>query len=129
MTEARARLDALPTTFPKVFSSGPMPWGFEHGDGWVYLIEALCEHLNKLLSDEPGARMEVLQVKEKFGTLRFYYRLYGASDSLDALIDAAVDIAVAASGKTCERCGHEAKLITDQGWWSTLCPSCKADST
>ena len=73
--------------------------------------------------------MQVLQVKEKFGTLRFYYRLHGASDEMAKLIRAAVDRAEQASGQICERCGRTAKLSTNKGWWSTLCPRCRTDST
>src|SRR3546814_4106154 len=72
MTEDRARLDALPTAYPRIFSTGPLPWGFEHGDGWSELIAALCATLNEILESEPGASIGVKQVKEKFGTLRFY---------------------------------------------------------
>lgn len=129
MTEGRARLDALPTIYPRVFSNGALPWGFEHGDGWCELIEALCAHINTVLHDEPDTSMAVRQVKEKFGTLRFYYRLYGASDAMAKLIGAAVDRAEEASGQICERCARSAKVQTNAGWWSTLCPRCRADST
>lgn len=129
MTEERARLDALPITHPKVFATGPLPWGFEHGDGWLELIAALCARINEILESEPGASMDVRQVKEKFGTLRFYYSLHGASDEVAESISHAVDLAEEASGHICERCGCAAKLQTNTGWWSTLCPSCRANST
>src|SRR3546814_19703719 len=40
MTEDRARLDALLTAYPRIFSTGPLPWGLEHGDGWSELIRS-----------------------------------------------------------------------------------------
>ena len=73
--------------------------------------------------------MQVKQVKEKFGTLRFYYRLYGASDEMAQRIRHIVALAEKASGRICERCGRSAKVQTDAGWWSTLCPCCRTDST
>lgn len=129
MTEDRARLDALPTTYPRVFSSGPLPWGFEHGDGWYGLIEALCARINKILESDPGASMQVKQVKEKFGTLRFYYRLHDASDEMAQRMRHIVALAEKASGRICEQCGSRASVEANAGWWSTLCPSCRTNST
>lgn len=54
------------------------------------------------------------QVKEKFGTLRFYY--YGGDDycrGVESLADSM-------SAVTCEVCGNPGKLLT-QGWHRTLC--------
>lgn len=54
------------------------------------------------------------QVKEKFGTLRFYY--YGGDDycrGVESLADSM-------SAVTCEVCGSPGKLLT-QGWHRTLC--------
>jgi hypothetical protein len=54
------------------------------------------------------------QVKEKFGTLRFYY--YGGDDycrGVEALADSL-------SAVTCEDCGSPGRLLT-QGWHRTLC--------
>src|SRR3546814_6398037 len=127
MTEDRTRLDALHATYPRVFAGGPLPWGFEHGDGWGELIEALCARINTILLDSPGMSMDVRQVKEKFGTLRFYYRLSGASDETAQRIRRAVALAEKASGRICERCGHRASVQAKAGWWSTLCPSCRTD--
>lgn len=130
MSEERVRLDALPTTYPRVFSTGPLlPWGFEHGDGWCELIETLCARLNTILEEEPGASMSVKQVKEKFGGLRFYYDLYGASDEIADSIRQAVDLAGAASEHICERCGCPSRVEANAGWLSSLCPACRADST
>ena len=129
MTEDRARLDALPTTYPRIFADGPLPWGFEHGDGWSELVAALCANLNEILESEPGTSIGVKQVKEKLGTLRFYYRLNGANDKVAKRVRHAVDLAEKASGCICERCGCLAKLRAEAGWWSTLCPSCRTDST
>lgn len=58
------------------------------------------------------------QVKEKFGTLRFYMTTY--DDEIENLICKAE----VKSGKTCERCGKPGKL-RDSGWWVTLCDACK----
>jgi hypothetical protein len=54
------------------------------------------------------------QVKEKFGTLRFYY--HGGDDVIDGM----VQMADALSGVTCEECGAPGKL-RQTGWIRCLC--------
>jgi hypothetical protein len=54
------------------------------------------------------------QVKEKFGTLRFYYS--GGDDSIDGM----VRMAESMSAVTCEECGIPGR-IRHGGWISTLC--------
>ncbi|TCT09041.1 hypothetical protein [Paralcaligenes ureilyticus] len=127
MSEARARLDALPTIYPRLFPKGPLPWGFEHGDGWSPIIIALCARLDTILQDAPGASIEVLQAKEKFGGLRFYYELHGADDETAAALREAVDLAAATCARVCERCGRRSAVEDKGGWLSTLCSACRTD--
>jgi hypothetical protein len=53
-----------------------MSRGFEHGDGWFRIIEELSAKLDTI-----ARKCEITiiadQVKEKFGTLRFYYGVSG----------------------------------------------------
>lgn len=128
MTEARARLDALPTTYPRLFPNGALPWGFEHGDGWSQVVVILSERLDTILQASPGASIEVVQVKEKFGGLRFYYSLHGVNDDLARGLREAVTWAQGVCARVCERCGRRGFLDQSQsGWFSTLCPTCHAD--
>jgi len=62
----------------------------------------------------PYTGFAVTQVKEKFGTLRYY------CPSTDA-IDRYIRYAETLSYKTCEKCGEPGKLFTD-GWWYVACP-------
>jgi hypothetical protein len=51
-----------------------MPRGFVHGDGWFDILWRLCMDLEPLVAEFEQAtalKFEVLQVKEKFGGLRF----------------------------------------------------------
>ena len=126
MTEARARLDALPTTYPRLFPNGPLTWGFEVGDGWSALIVLLCERLDTILQEVPQAQMTVKQVKEKFGGLRFYYSLDGASDEVAATIGQTVQSVTAACMHVCERCGGHGEVNKKEGWLTTMCVHCLA---
>ena len=58
------------------------------------------------------------QVKEKYGTLRFY--MTTSSDEMEKLIDVAEKL----SETTCELCGMPGSLRDDCGWYKTRCDSC-----
>ena len=51
-----------------------MPWGFECGDGWYDLIYQLSKDLMATCD-----KVRAVQVKEKFGGLRFYYCFFPAA--------------------------------------------------
>ena len=75
-----------------------------------------------LLDPEPQLRLvpeactQVVasQVKEKFGTLRFYY------SGGDEVVHGMVDLAESMSGVTCEVCGKPG-TVRGGGWIQTLC--------
>jgi hypothetical protein len=69
--------------------------------------------------EEPIPQVVVEQVKEKFGTLRFYYR--GGDDAISHY----VEMAEAMSGVICERCGAPAETQSEGGWVSTQCQTCR----
>lgn len=82
-----------------------------------------AQHVDKLLSEpEPQckivptacAQVVAVQVKEKFGTLRFYHN--GGDD----VIQACVDMAESMSSVTCEVCGSPG-VSRSGGWIRTLC--------
>lgn len=82
-------------------------WG-EIGDGWDSLVDPLI----KMCSKEG---VQIFQIKEKFGGLRFY--VYSASDEIHEAILAAERV----SHKTCEECGMPGIRRLDRGWIKTLC--------
>jgi hypothetical protein len=87
-----------------------MCWGFECGDGWYELIDSVSELLSAHNPD-----IKAVQVKEKFGTLRFYH------DCVDRYSIAVESAAEAFSMLICEVCGAPAKRQQQNGWISTLC--------
>ena len=78
--------------------------------GWNLLIKNLIQDLIRL-----GWNKEVIQVKEKFGGLRFYIN-EGTDEIHQRIGQAELE-----SMKTCEITGRPGKLRTDIGWYRTLC--------
>ncbi len=106
--------------YPKLFRQKQLPaqktcmcWGIECGDGWYWLIDSLCKYISSV-----DDTVEALQVKEKYGTLRFYVN--GGSDE----IDGAISFAELLSGKICEVCGSTDAKTRGKSWLSTRCNKC-----
>ena len=98
---------------------GKLTWGFECGDGWFNIINQLCQNIQhhidwKNKSEEVVPQVVVDQVKEKFGSLRFYY--HGGDDYISGL----VSMAESMSGVTCEVCGSSGES-RNEGWIKVLC--------
>ena len=85
------------------------PHFFEIGAGWYGLIKNMIGEMI-----EAGWDKEVHQVKEKYGTLRFYTG--GATDKMYEIIRQYERV----SAVTCEVCG-EVGQIRPGGWVATLC--------
>jgi len=147
-------------------SESPMCWGLEVGDGWYELLDILCEALTYTfttsieVTEEDGERLGVEpylfqnkksyffkveppqvvadQVKEKFGTLRFYYHLEYDPANIQLVetgkypnlveinkrysdyLDGTVHFAEIASSRTCEITGAEGKIHSRRGWLKVI---------
>jgi len=99
-----------------------MCWGFECGDGWEPLIRELSQQL-EWLNATGKVRVEAVQVKEKFGTLRFYTVVKDCADDFPwRMVDALCDAAEARSACACEECGRWGeRRVTASGWVYTSC--------
>ena len=85
--------------------------------GWLLAFgEDLFKELKEALGDEIKD-YRVLQIKEKFGQLRWYDT--GASQAVDDVIDKFTNL----SETTCIACGRPAKYIS-KGWISPFCENC-----
>ena len=85
----------------------------EVGPGWVPILDRLAEDLIKM-----GWDRDLHQVKEKFGTLRFY--VGRSTEEMEDRISQAED----ESAVTCEECGAPGKT-GGRGWIKTLCSDCR----
>ncbi len=103
-----------------------MCWGFECGDGWYQILDSLCGQIQHYTdwNNENYAKgytqykqvpqVVAVQVKEKFGGLRFYTT--GGDDHIFGMIRMAESWAA----HTCEECGAPGKM-RHGGWIRTLC--------
>lgn len=90
---------------------------FECGDGWFdILLRASIELETEIRSYPKEVRDDIvaLQVKEKYGTLRFYLSYY--SEELDEIIQRVES----QSACTCETCGKPGK-VRGSFWLYTAC--------
>ena len=100
-----------------------MCWGFDCGDGWYNILDQLMGNIQhhidwKNRKEEVVTQVTLDQVKEKFGTLRFYYS--GGDDAIDGM----VRMAESMSGVTCEECSAPAQTH-GPGWIRTICEPCE----
>lgn len=100
-----------------------MQYGFNCDDGWFDLIKNLCEKLEELNLEND---FEVVQVKEKFGGLRFYSQNVGVSEEQLTSLVSLVRLAETKSFRTCEKCGNRGSIITVNGCIKTLCENCRS---
>jgi len=127
-----------------------MGWGFACGDGWYNIIDKLSYEIKKI---DKKNRVVAIQVKEKFGGLRFYYHIINGSKitrftwnwwvkipykirsyftkarqffykTFYEKIEELVNEAEIASYKICEKCGNPGKR-RGGGWILTLCDPCE----
>lgn len=101
------RLEKIKEKCPLLFKEEPRS-GFCIGDGWFPLVERLCytieNQLKYYVPEEIRGEIYIAQVKEKFGTLRFYM------NQSTPYIDGAIALAESLSFIICETCGHPASL-------------------
>ncbi len=123
---------------------GQLPRCFSQlSTGWFGLVGNLCRDIELVLKADGCNAFICHQIKEKFGTLRFYWShgesrdIYidfvdndgavtgtvsrGEFDAQKELVRGLVDAAMSASGVTCEECGRAGKLIRRRGWYLTRC--------
>ena len=86
-------------------------WGLECGEGWHQLIYEFFQEIEPLVKD--SADFTVLQIKQKFGTLRIY-------TNHDVLVQDALHRAEKKAAETCEICGDKASTI-EQPWGAIRC--------
>lgn len=116
----RKLLEKYPDLFAEQNKS-TISFGIEIDDGWFNIIHALSatitqyDNWHNLVGDE---RTLAIQVKEKFGGLRFY----GFPSTEE--IHGAIDMAEQMSFRMCETCGAPGQMHHKNNWLKTLCSDC-----
>jgi hypothetical protein len=121
-----------------------MRYGFACHEGWYDLIDALCaciqshvdsqcrmeeykkkrqdpdesEESEVSLGEPKNFQVEAVQVKQKFGSLRFY------TDGSDDYVRGLINMASCISYRTCEKCGSTNGVKQTTGWIMPLCKKC-----
>ena len=117
--------------YPELFSN-PNPrmpfalFGFECEDGWFDILKDLITEIkektkNELFKfglDDEIYPLRVDQIKEKYGTLRFYTNF--CNERIDRLIRDAEE----KSATTCEACGNPGSMRKEARWLSVRCDAC-----
>lgn len=115
--------------FPKLYTecSDQHPfkqYGFECDDGWFRLILWLSRYLQDYIDQQntwskkypeqylPVKQIKVVQVKEKFATLRFYVE--GGNERTQAVISFVEYV----SGYICERSGRTDDIVVNSNGWN-----------
>ena len=124
MPEAPLRLKVLASRYPRLFPSSNVLESVSIPQGWLNLFDLLCARIDTILEDNPEAVIEVLQVKDKFAELRFYFRQTGGDINVVKEIRESVALAAAVSKRCCEKCGGPGEIMNDQGWMRVRCQQC-----
>lgn len=113
--------------YPKIFVQkdlGPketlMCFGISCGNGWYWLIDELCNCLKFHVDRNNYSQVEAIQVKEKFGGLRFY------TNCKDNYLRGYINFAEHLSLSICETCGTTKDVIQTEDWIKTICQECLA---
>lgn len=116
------KLNSLKEEFAPLYDC--ISFGFDCGDGWYDIlhdlsvkITAACKENNIEIDPKKEFGFGVIQVKEKYGTLRVY-----TSFSFD-VIDVLIEEAQEKTHKTCEECGN-AGVVRKDLWLFCRCDEC-----
>lgn len=93
------------------------------GEGWQPIVREMHA---KVLEIDPD--LKVVQIKEKFGGLRYYYHSEHPYQS--DVSNAITDLVARAEQKceeTCEFCGEPGENKAPHGWFKTLCEEHRAE--
>jgi hypothetical protein len=132
--------DYMVKSYPDLFRQRHLPatetcmcWGFEVGKGWRPTLNSMCEKITAIIRAYPSIHVEFTQIKEKYGSGRFYYNSWhdeSAEESrieliLSAIgaIDDIIERAERAVDSICAITGEQYYTkITYGGWVYDICP-------
>lgn len=126
--------------YPHLFPKGEPYYGFSCGYGWWPMLDTLCSNITDIIQertqqleadektkDKPKPQVTIAQVKEKFGSLRFYIDTENVDKSENEKIHDLINKVEEESLKICEDCGEpgERSYKGTGTWIKTICEKCK----
>ena len=121
-------IERYPFLMPRNRWTGNIPEDFNYSyteldaleDGWRKAFgERMCEEIREaLIEDNYLDKYRISQIKEKYGTLRWYD--FGATQKVHDIISKYEYI----SGFICQYCGSPYAKTFNNGWISTICENC-----
>ena len=128
-------VEEYPDDILDILNRIPVGWGrwISCDKGWYKLLVDTNRKMNMMWPN-----YEIHQVKEKFGSLRFYWGISSEDkdwEALDENISKTIyeimgDIANSAesrSSRICEDCGKFGTTTVLNYWYRTLCPACSVE--
>lgn len=99
------------------------------GEGWFDIIGDLSKQINDYVEKLPmrteDPYVTVVQIKEKFGGLRYYVHYNNLSDDQVQQIEDMIRVAETKTTTTCEDCGGDGTMVSPRRYWMrTLCKKC-----
>lgn len=116
--------------FSKIFTQKEpsLRWGVECDDGWYELIYCLCDNIQAYIDKVKCQQVISIQIKEKFGSLRFYIcwdiDIFGKDEAVDDIDYSAIHVMIEKASneslKICEVTGGHGVLHKRGDWLKTL---------
>jgi hypothetical protein len=141
-------IDGLKVKYPYQFARQSL--GFHVPEGWQPIFAELCEDIDAVLDENEKPHFHWVQLKEKFGTARFYAEFHKPDDAPPSMLDGnglterfgrlfslrpipsneairtLIMAAEATTAKVCLKCG-ESGTLRRGGWVRTLCDKHEAE--
>ncbi|MCE5305765.1 MAG: hypothetical protein ABFD00_01625 [Chloroherpetonaceae bacterium] len=93
-----------------------MAFGFEIGEGWMPLLIEMLDKIQMIVNNNPEyADVEIVQVKEKYGSMIVYLNYY--YKEIEDLINEYEE----KSCYICEECGQAGEIRNINNWYTALC--------
>lgn len=113
--------------YPELFPNAEPRCGFYCDYGWWPLIDTLCSDILSEIKNTDGQPPSVIidQIKEKFGSLRFYVDYKNTDKNLIDRVQSLITKAEEKSKEICEICGASGGQNVYNGWMKIHCKQCE----
>ncbi|NLC28381.1 MAG: hypothetical protein GX780_06375 [Campylobacteraceae bacterium] len=105
---------------------------FHCDDGWFDILRNTFVDMERVCISRKAPHPSIVQVKEKFGELRIYFRCQTEESELNRLLHECTHEALRASCSTCECCGAipaRSCILEDKGnRQKSLCEKCEVNA-